>query len=123
MFDGILGIFNAIYYDIDWLKNFYLERFKDIKYFIAPDYSICGDINHIENLYRMFKSRIVSVWLTLELKANVIPLITYSSEKIFSNMLDGMQDCEVVAFSTKGLRNNTKSLNMMQKALKYTVDN
>ena len=90
---------------------------------IAPDYSLCGDINKIENLHRLFKARIVSVWLTLELNAVVIPNITYSNEKIFPYMLDGMENCEVVAISKKGLRNSCKKLSLMKKALKHTVDN
>lgn len=122
LFDGLYGIFNAIYYDINELQNFYMDRFKGVKYFISPDFSLCGDINHIENLYRVFKSRIVSVWLTLKLKAIVIPNITYSSENFFPNMLEGLEECEVVAFSTKGLRNNNKSLELMKKAIKYTAD-
>ena len=122
-FDGLLGIYNAIYYDVDELKSFYRDRFTGVKYFIAPDYSLCGDINHIENLHRLFRARIASVWLTLELNAMVIPNITYSEPKIFPNMLDGMENCEVVAFSTKGLRNNEKCLETMKNALKYTVDN
>ncbi len=122
IFDGLLGIYNAIYYDVPELKNFYRERFSGVKYFITPDYSLCGDINHIENIHRLFRARIVSVWLTLELKSIVIPNITYSIPKIFQNMLDGMENCEVVAFSTKGLHGNGKSLSLMKAALKYTVD-
>ena len=123
VFDGFGGIYNAIYYDINELKDFYRNRFAGVKYFIAPDYSLCGDINHIENLHRLFRARIVSVWLTLELNAVVIPNITYSTEKIFPNMLDGMENCEVVAFSTKGLRNSRKKLSLMKKAIANTVDN
>ncbi len=123
IFDGIHGLFNAIYYGVTELKNFYLERFKNVKYFIAPDYSLCGDINHIENLYRIFRARIVSIWLTLELKVTVIPNITYSDTKIFSNMLDGMEDCKVVAFSTKGIMHDKQALDLLKQALKYTVDN
>ena len=122
-FDGLCGIWNAICYDVKELKDFYRERFAGVKYFIAPDYSLCGDINKIENLHRIFRARIVSIWLTLELNAVVIPNITYSNEKIFPNMLDGMENCEVVAFSTKGLRNSGKKLSLMKKALRYTVDN
>ena len=110
-------------YNIAELKNFYRNSFARVKYFIAPDYSLCGDINKIENLHRLFKARIVSVWLTLELNAVVIPNITYSNEKIFPYMLDGMENCEVVAISKKGLRNSCKKLSLMKKALKHTVDN
>lgn len=123
VFDNIFGLYNAIYYDIQELQNFYLERFKGVKYFIAPDYSLCDDINHIENLHRIFRSRIVSIWLTLNLKAMVIPNITYSNPKIFPDMLTGMQDCKVVAFSTKGLMRNKRALDLLKEAVKYTADN
>lgn len=122
-FDGPCGIWNAIYYDVEEWKDCYRNRFAGVKYFIAPDYSLCGDINKIENLHRLFRARIVSIWLTLELNAVVIPNITYSNEEIFPNMLDGMENCEVVAFSTKGLRNSSEKLSLMKKALRYTVDN
>lgn len=93
-FDGINGIWNAIYYARSELKAYYLKRFEGVRYFIAPDYSLCGDINHIENLHRLFRARIVSIWLTLELGAVVIPNITYSTPKIFPDMLSGMEDCK-----------------------------
>lgn len=57
-FDGIDGIFNAIYYHNERLLSKYKERFKGIRFAIAPDYSQCGDAPRIENLYRLFKSRI-----------------------------------------------------------------
>lgn len=60
-FYGFDGIWNAIYYGRSDLKEFYRKRFAGVKYFVAPDYSLCGDINHIENLYRLFRARIRSV--------------------------------------------------------------
>ena len=121
-FDGLFGIYNAIHYDIRERKDYYRERFKDVKLFIAPDYSLCGDINHIENIHRLFRARVVSVWLTTELNATVIPNITYSIPKIFPQMIEGMEDCEVVAFSAKGLRNCIDDWKLLQEALKYTID-
>ena len=123
VYDEIDGIYNAIYYDITKLQNFYLERFKNVKYFISPDYSLCGDIPYIENIHRIFRARIVSVWLTLNLNKMVIPNITYSNQKIFPHMLDGMEDCEVVAFSTKGIMKNPCSLELLKEAVQYTVMN
>ena len=101
-FDGIKGIFNAIYYHDESLLTKYKERFKDVKYAISPDYSQCGDIPRIENLYRLFKSRLVANWLLLECGVIVIPNITYANENYFDVMLDGMENVEVVAFSVKG---------------------
>lgn len=122
VFDGIKGLYNAIYYNDQSLLKRYKERFKDVKFFIAPDYSQIGDVHMVENLYRQFKSRIVSVWLTMEINGIVIPNITYSNEKSFEYMLDGFEESNVVAFSTKGSMRNPKDKNLLLKAIKYTVD-
>lgn len=122
-FDGINGIYNAIYYNDKKLLSKYKERFKGIKYAIAPDYSQCGDIPRFENIYRLAKSRIVSNWLLLECNILVIPNITYASEDYFDVMLDGMENTEVVAFSVKGLLKNLSEQELLLKAIKYTVDN
>ena len=56
VFDGIKGIWNAIYHDIRKWQFYYLNRFAGVKYFIAPDCSLCGDVNKIENLHRALSS-------------------------------------------------------------------
>lgn len=125
VFDGIHGLFNAIYYgDVKLLARF-KKRFEGVKIFLAPDYSEIGDIQNIENEYRLFKARIVSLWLTLELGAIVIPSITYPSERSFEFALDGLKECTVVAFSTKGYMNPAGKLDrdLLSRAIRYTVDN
>lgn len=122
VFDGICGLFNAIYYNDVSLLKFYKERFKNVYYFIAPDYSQVGDAPVVECLYRYFKSRVVSLWLTLELDAVVIPNITYGRKESFSDMLVGMDDCNVVAFSLKGSMKDTEQKSLLLDAIKYTVD-
>lgn len=94
-----------------------------MKYAIAPDYSQCGDIPRIENIYRLFKSRIVSNWLLLECNVIVIPNITYANDNYFDVMLDGMENVEVVAFSVKGSIKEKVERELLIKAIKYTVDN
>lgn len=101
-FDGLYGLWNAIYYGVSELQEFYLERFKGVKYFIGPDYSKCGDVSEIENIHRQFKSRIVLIWLSMNLHATAIPLVTSANEIGMKYMLDGMHDCNVVAFNAKG---------------------
>ncbi|MDD2433735.1 MAG: DUF4417 domain-containing protein [Bacilli bacterium] len=122
VFDGIYGIFNAIYYRDEKRLRFFKERFKNVKYFIAPDYSQCGDINAIENLYRIFKSRLVSLWFILELGTITIPNVTYANENYFDSMLNGMEDASVVAFSVKGSMKNPKQRELLIKAIRKTVD-
>ena len=121
-FDSKNGLFNAIYNnDINLLKK-YKERFKDVSYFISPDYSLCGDVPETINIYNIFKSRIVSLGLTLLLNKLVIPNITYASRKSFEYMLDGLEDCYVVAFSTKGSLKDLKQKELLLETIKYTVD-
>lgn len=121
-FDGLYGLSNAIYYGIKELQEFYLERFRGVKYFIAPDYSKCGDSHEIENLHRQFRSKIVSIWLTINLNAVVIPLVSCANEIEMKYMLDGMQDCNVVAFNAKGPLGDPKQLPIFVESIKYTVD-
>lgn len=122
-FDGINGLFNAIYYGDNKLLNKYKERFKNIKYVIAPDYSELGDLPFIENVYRIYKARLVSLWLLLECNIQVIPNITYASEDYFAIMLDGIRESKTVAISTKGVLINKEEKDLLIMAIKYVVDN
>ncbi len=121
-FDGRNGLYNAIYYNDQKLLQRYKERFKDVKYFISPDYSQFGDVDDIENHYRIKKSRVVSIWLTLELGAIVIPNITYPTIDSLWFSLDGMESCTVVAFSTMGYVDNKIEREFLIEAVKLTVD-
>jgi hypothetical protein len=120
-FDGLYGLWNAIYYDVQELQEFYKERFKGVKYFISPDYSKCGDISEVENYYRQYKSRIVSIWLTMNLDAVVIPLITCANKTSMKYMLDGMDDCTVVAFNAKGPMGDPAQMLIFQDSILETV--
>lgn len=123
VFDGPKGIYSAIYYDDKALLAKYKSRFENVRYAIAPDFSQCGDVPKIENLYRLFKSRVVANWLLLECNILTIPNVTYSDKSYFDVMLDGMEECEIVAFSTKGVMRFSAERKAMQQAIKYTVDN
>ncbi len=122
IFDGLYGLWNAIYYGIEELQEFYLERFQGVKYFVAPDFSKCGDVPEAENYHRQFRSRVVSIWLAVNLKAIVIPLVSCANESGMKYMLDGMEECTVVAFNAKGPMGDPIQLEIFKKAIKYTVD-
>ncbi|MCF0258877.1 MAG: DUF4417 domain-containing protein [Erysipelotrichaceae bacterium] len=121
-FDGLYGLWNAIYYGVKELQDFYIERFQGVKYFIAPDYSKCGDIPEVENYHRQFRSRVVAVWLTMNLNAVVIPLVSCANEIGLKYMLDGMEDCTVVAFNAKGAMGCPRQLAVFTQSIQYTVD-
>lgn len=60
-FDGMDGLYNAIYYNDKKRLDYYRKRFEGIKFFISPDYSVCGDIDKAENIYRIVKSRRIAL--------------------------------------------------------------
>lgn len=122
-FDGINGLFNAIYYNDKKLLRFYKNRFKNVKFFISPDYSQFGDLQKIENIIRLWKARIVTLWFMLELNAIAIPNITYISEDSFDFFCTGLEECKVVAFSTKGHVRYACERRLLKAAVKYVVDN
>lgn len=122
-FDGIFGLYNAIYYNDKNLLRYYKDRFRDVKFFISPDYSQFGDLNKIENLQRLWKARVVTLWFILELHAIAIPNFTYISEETFPLFCSGIENCSVVAFSTKGHVRYARERNLLKNAVKYAVDN
>ena len=122
-FDGLYGLWNGIYFGVKEIQDFYLERFKGVKYFIAPDYSKCGDVSEVENYHRQFRSRIVAIWLTMNLNAVVIPLVSCANEIGMRYMLDGMEDCSVVAFNLKGPMRDPKQLKILKQSINFTVNN
>jgi len=121
-FDGLYGLWNAIYYGVEELQEFYIERFQGVKYFMAPDYSKCGDVSEAENYHRQFRSRIVAIWLAMNLNAVAIPLVSSANEIGMKYMLDGMEDCNIVAFNAKGPMGDPNQLEIFIEAIKYTVD-
>ncbi len=121
-FDGIHGLYNAIYYDDQKLLSNYKQRFKGVNFFISPDYSQFGDVDFIENLYRLKKERIVAQWFVMELGAIVIPNITYPFFAALEFYLNGLENCQVVAFSTMCYVDSQVEKHNMIKAIKYTVD-
>ncbi len=101
-FDGQHGLCNAIYYNNEADLAKFKERFSGVKFFIGPDCSLLGDIDQIENIYRIKRSRLATLWFCKELKAVSIPLLTFPTLDTLDCYLDGLEDCEVIAISTKG---------------------
>ncbi len=121
-FDGLYGLWNGIYYGVKEIQEYYLERFQGVKYFVSPAYSKCGDVSEAENYHRQFRSRIVSIWLAMNLNAIVIPLVSCANDIGMKYMLDGMDDCTIVAFNAKGPMGDPVQLDIFIRSIKYTVD-
>lgn len=121
-FDGPNGLFEAIYYNNNKRLDFFKKRFADIKIFIAPDYSVFGDIHKIENFYRIWKARIVALWFILELHAIVIPNVSYADENTFPLYFSGLENCHVIAMSAKGHIRYPNERKLFEAAIHYAVD-
>lgn len=122
-FDCLNGLFYAIYFNIKEQLDYYKERFKGVFGFISPDYTQAGDIHFIENAYRCFKARIVSIWLIIECNAVVIPNIAYVNERSKEYCFDGIEKGSIVAISAKGLIREDGQRKVLEETIKETVDN
>lgn len=120
--DGIHGLYEAIYHNNKKLLREYKRRFQGVRYFITPDYSECGDIHTIENKYRLFKARVVGLWLVHEIGAVVIPHVTYPLIKDIAYSLTGLENCSVIALSTKGYARNTVELDSLIYCIRFVTD-
>lgn len=119
--DNKNGMWNAIYYDDKRLLDKYKTRFKDVKYFISPDYTLTGDGYSNVNIYNIQRARIVSLWMIHGLNKLVIPNITFGGKDSFKYFLDGLKECNVVAFSTKGSLIDKADYDLMIIAINLVV--
>ena len=121
-FDGEGGLFWAIYFNDAERLAYFKERFRKVRFFIGPDYSVFGDIHRMENYYRIWRARIICLWFSIELGAIVIPNVSYAKESDFPIYFSGLTECKVVAFSIKGHVRYPKERKLLVSAIKYAVD-
>ncbi len=122
VFDGKDGLFEAIFYNDTKRLEFFKKRYEGVKFVISPDYSEFGDIHEIENEYRLFKSRVVALWFIVEIGAIVIPNISIPTERCAEFALDGLDECSVVAISTKSHLQNAEECERLRWKIRFTVD-
>ncbi len=122
VFDGKHGLFWAIYYHDKDRLAFFRERFKEVRYFITPDYSMFGDVHVMENLIRLWKAHVVALWFILELHAVVIPSIAYFDLQHLDWTFSGYENCSVIAASAKGHTRYASERRLFMEVIKYAVD-
>lgn len=122
VFDGKNGLFWAIYFNDENRLKFFKERFKNVKFIITPDYSILGDIQYIENIYRIFRARIVAIWFIYEIGAIVIPNISFSDYKTSKIAFSGLENSSVIAISTKGHLQDKEERKRLTSNIRLIVD-
>lgn len=122
VFDSQNGLYESIYFGNEERLSYFKNRFEGVKFFISPDYSLLGDIPFVENIYRIYKARIVSLWLLKQLGAIVIPNISFPNDEYCDFALDGLEDCTVVAISTKGHMCDPNERERLKNNIRLTVD-
>jgi len=121
-FDGHYGLWESIYYGLDKRLAYFKRRFYGVPLFIEPDYSQIRDIESIENKHRVFKARVADLFFIHEINAVVIPNVTYADRYSFDYMLLGIETCEIVAFSMKGIMRKPYELQLLKEAIIKTVE-
>lgn len=122
-FDGQHGLYNAIYYNNEEDLAKFKKRFEGVKFVFSPDYSLLEDSDEVENIYRLKKARVVSLWFIHVIGAIVIPLITFPSLKSIDYYLDGLENSSVVGISTKGHIDESNEYLILCATVKYLVKN
>lgn len=121
-FDKIDGLYNAIYYNDKRLLKKYKTLYANIKFVIAPDYSLFDDIWMYENECRVLKIRVVMLWFVMEIGAIVIPNAVYINSDKLPQYLSGFETCTVMCFSTKGQVRYARNRARVKETVKYVVD-
>lgn len=115
-FDGKNGIYNIIKSGNEKQIENFLKRFENNYLFIAPDYTIIGDYSLANNLSNINKSREVLIWLSLMGKV-VIPNVSYTTESSFDYVLDGLEDCRIIALNLLRCINRKDEKELFKKFL------
>lgn len=122
IFDGIHGLYNSIIYqDTNRLEK-YKERFNNVKYIIAPDYSLYGDFPTALQIFNVYKSRLCAAWLCSNTKARVIPNIRWTFSFSYDYCFDGIPKGSNIAIGVLGQMKNKDNKAMFLNGLKEAID-
>jgi len=121
-FDTIDGIYWAIYFGDEKQLDYYRKRLKDVKYIMGQDLSVFGDIARIENYYRIFRARVVCLWMTLELNAVIIPNVSYGNIEEMPIYISGLERCSVVSISAKSHVKYSEERQLFIEVIRYLVE-
>ena len=120
-FDDIDGIYQAIIYKDVKLLKYYKYLLKDVKFIIAPDYSMYGNFKDSTLIHQLEKQAIVFGWMKLELDAIIYPNITYGLKHTYKWCFKNIYKGSNVALSLKGCIRNGENENLIN-AIKFMTD-
>lgn len=120
--DGINGLYESIVHHNERRLEYFRKRFEDIKVMIEPDYTLCGDAPFIENLTRIYKARIVLLFMVLEWDKIVIPNISFVDDRTKEACFCGINKGSVVAISAKGCLADKAQMKLFEQIIDTTID-
>lgn len=122
VFDGIHGLYNSIIYQDEERLNKFRERFKGVKYIIAPDYSLFGDFPNALQIFNIYKSRVCMCWLIANTKAIVLPNVRWTFPFTFEYCFDGIMKGSNIAIGVLGQIRDKENKKMFLVGFKVAID-
>ena len=122
VFDGIHGLYNSIIYKDEERLNKFRERFKGVKYIIAPDYSLFGDFPNALQIFNIYKSRVCMCWLIANTKAKILPNVRWTFPFTFEYCFDGIMKGSNIAIGVLGQIRDKENKKMFLDGLKVAID-
>lgn len=122
VFDGIHGLYNSIIYKDEARLEKFRERFKGVKWIVAPDYSLFGDFPNALQIFNVYRSRVCMCWLAANTEAKIIPNVRWSFPFTFEYCFDGIMKGSNVAVGVLGLVRGNENRAMFLEGFKKMVD-
>lgn len=122
VFDGIHGLYNSIIYKDEKRLAKYRERFKGVKWIVAPDYSLFGDFPNALQIFNVYRSRVCICWLASNTSAKIIPNVRWSFPFTFEYSFDGIMKGSNIAIGLVGLTKGNNNRLMFLEGFKKMVD-
>ena len=120
-FDSIRGIWNAIIHRNATLLSTYKEMFKMVWFIVCPDYSITGDMPLCMQIFNVYRSRIVAIWLRENCGCTIIPNLRFNNAKSYEYCFDGIAYHSVVCLSILGLCSKPADVNNLINGLHEAI--
>lgn len=88
---------------------------------ITPDYSLYRDMPFIMQIWNIYRSRALGVWLQ-DNGIKVIPNVRFGDERTFEVACSGIEKGSTISLSTHGLMKITQEKDLFKKGLAYIVN-
>ena len=120
-FDSINGLWNAIIHKKEKLLSQYKQRFKDVRFICCPDYSITGDMPPAMQIFNVYRSRVVAIWLREFCGCTIIPNLRFNNKKSYEYCFDGIAYKSIVCLSILGLCSKPVDVQNLISGLHETI--